>query len=229
MKSQTARILLSLIPMALLIGCSTTNSGFRKPDLSKVNIGMTKPEVIAALGKPDGTASQGATEYLEYGWDSPWDGVIGVAEWYYVRLIDGGVESFGRKGDFESSGARTTATRQTAALSPSTDLVMALEGAVIVAHDGQPLGTITQNEVAANSILNEVGRYGSEVSSVSIFNPVGRYGSEVSSLSPFNEFATTPPRIIAPSGQFLGYLTKNTFKSPAVDPHLLIGLLKSRR
>lgn len=81
-------------------GCSTTNSGFSKPDLSKVSVGMTKQEVIKAMGKPDNIAIQGEREYLEYGWDKAYDGVVGASEWFYVRLINGKVESYGRKGDF---------------------------------------------------------------------------------------------------------------------------------
>ena len=64
---------------------------------------MDKQAVISALGKPDETSTAGPTEYLSYGWDSPWDGRVDVAEWYYVRLINGKVESFGRKGDFNST------------------------------------------------------------------------------------------------------------------------------
>lgn len=88
---------------SFLSACSTTNSGFSKPDFSKVSVGMTKAETLVALGKPDTTATQGRQEYLEYGWDDPWDGRIAPAEWYYVRLLDGRVESFGRKGDFNST------------------------------------------------------------------------------------------------------------------------------
>ncbi len=109
------------------------------------------------------------------------------------------------------------------------DLLTLLEGCVVVANDGQPLGVITQNEFAANSILNEFGKYGSEFSATSIFNQFGKYGSEFSQLSPFNEFTSTPPKIITPSGQVVGYLTKNKFKTPAIDPHALIGLLKSAK
>jgi len=83
-----------------LAACSTTNSGFRKPDLSKVAIGMTKNEVISALGRPDDIATDGASEYFEYGYDSPIDGQIGRAETYFVRLMNERVDSYGRKGDF---------------------------------------------------------------------------------------------------------------------------------
>jgi hypothetical protein len=70
------------------------------------------------------------------------------------------------------------------------DLLTLLEGCVIVADDGQPLGVITQNEFASNSLLNEYGKYGNKYSSTSIFNEYGTYGGEYSRLSPFNEFTT---------------------------------------
>lgn len=96
-------LLIMAFCLSLVAGCSTTNSGFRKPDLSKVRTGMAKQEVIDSLGEPDNIAAQGRTEYLEYGWDKFMDGLVGSAEWYYVRLVDGQVESFGRTGDFDST------------------------------------------------------------------------------------------------------------------------------
>ena len=103
----------------------------------------------------------------------------------------------------------------------------ALEGALIIAQDGQFLGKITRNSADRDSITNTVGPYGSEVSSTSIFNSVGKYGSEVSSSSPFNSVASTPPRIFK-GDKFVCYLTVNTVKQPRVDPHLLEGWLKSQ-
>ncbi len=109
------------------------------------------------------------------------------------------------------------------------DVLALLEGARVVASDGQFLGVLTQNEFNSDSILNEFGRYGGEFSRTSIFNEFGRYGGEFSSLSPFNEFTSTPPTIISSQGEFLGYLTKNQFKAPAVDPQVVIALLRGRR
>lgn len=103
-----------------------------------------------------------------------------------------------------------------------------LEGAVIVADDGQFLGKITTNDVDPNSILNDVGQYGSDVSSVSIFNDVSKYGSDVSSLSPFDSVTSTPPQIFIGS-KFVAYLTVNTVKTPRIDPRALIGWLKSQQ
>jgi len=100
-----------------------------------------------------------------------------------------------------------------------------LEGAVIVANDGQFLGKITTNSLDAKSIINPLGSYGSELSSTSIFNELGRYGSELSSLSPSNPLASKPPMIYK-DGEFIAYLTVNTIKTPRVDPYALIGWLK---
>lgn len=71
------------------------------------------------------------------------------------------------------------------------------------------LGCLSCDEVVADSIWNEVGRFGSEVSSTSIWNEVGQYGSEVSDLSPWNELARHPPVIVDQDGRFYGYFTTN--------------------
>lgn len=100
--------------------------------------------------------------------------------------------------------------------------------AIIVADDGQYLGKISSNTIDSDSIMNSVGRYGSEVSSTSIFNEVGRYGGKISSMSPFNDITSRPPRIFVGEG-FIAYLTTNSLKTPRVDPYALIGYLKSKR
>ena len=98
---------IAAIAIGALAAC-TTNSGFSKPKLSRISVGMTKPQVIAAMGEPDDVATQGNLEYLEYGYDRFMDGIQAPVAWYYVRLINGRVESYGKKGDFD-----TTALPQT--------------------------------------------------------------------------------------------------------------------
>ena len=100
-----------------------------------------------------------------------------------------------------------------------------LEGAVIVAADGEPLGKITTNCLAADALCNSFSRYGNEFNSKSIFNEFGRYGSEFSDMSPFNEFASRPPEIVK-GGRVIAYLTKNQGKSPRVDPDWLVAMLR---
>jgi hypothetical protein len=93
--------------------------------------------------------------------------------------------------------------------------------ASIVADDEENtlLGKLS-NEVASDSIFNDVGRYGSEVSSTSIWNKVGRFGSEVARHSPFNQVSSSPPLIVK-DGKVLGRLTVNKVVRGAVDPNWL--------
>jgi hypothetical protein len=91
-------------PVALVvlasIGCAKP-----KPVFEKIGPGMTEEEVIKKLGKPSSMAMQGQTKYLEYeSWDiDPWWGNRINHQVFFVRIINGKVESFGRKGDFDST------------------------------------------------------------------------------------------------------------------------------
>lgn len=99
--------------------------------------------------------------------------------------------------------------------------------AIIVAADGQFLGSISSNEYGADSIMNPYGTYGNKYSATSIFNDYGRYGGKYSSYSPFNAYTHTPPQIYIGS-QFIAYLTVNQFLSPRVSPYSLIAYLQSQ-
>ena len=91
-----------------------------------------------------------------------------------------------------------------------------LLGASIIAHDGAPLGIISKDKYASDSISNSYGPYGSEYSATSIFNKYGKYGGEYSALSPFNKYTSTPPKVIR-DGTFLGYLTANEYLPNRID------------
>jgi hypothetical protein len=103
-----------------------------------------------------------------------------------------------------------------------------LEGASIVAHDGQFLGIISQNKIKADSISNEIGKYGSSISATSIFNTIGKYGGEISTLSPFNSITATPPKIIMKDNKW-AYLTTNEILTPRISPYVIIGWAKRDR
>jgi hypothetical protein len=64
---------------------------------------MTRPEVISVLGEPHEVSRQGATEYFTYNFDHPFDGRPAIVESYFVRFVGEKVESFGRRGDFDST------------------------------------------------------------------------------------------------------------------------------
>lgn len=90
-----------------------------------MSIGMSKPEVVELLGQPKETKAASGVEYMMYELrDAPGAatqtgcGVAGVYtiglayafegcqyedELYFVRLIEGNVEAYGRQGDFDST------------------------------------------------------------------------------------------------------------------------------
>ena len=87
-----------------LIGCATA------PALNNVSLGMTKGEVIKVLGNPSSVSAKDNTEYLKYGClgssflvlTAECDQRLGRGE-YFVRLVNGKVESYGNVGDFDSA------------------------------------------------------------------------------------------------------------------------------
>jgi hypothetical protein len=102
----------------------------------------------------------------------------------------------------------------------------------IFAQDDQRqyLGKISTNENDPESIINTFGTYGSNTSSTSIVNRFSEYGNKTSDYSAYNEFASSPPIINKTekgSNSSKLYLTKNKLLSPALDPDILLKLLKS--
>lgn len=97
--------LLFLILPVLLIGCATAHK------MNNISLGMTKQEVIQKLGRPVSTSAQSGVEYLNYRFaetdDDYFDGNYSP---YYVRIVEGKVESYGRLGDFDSTQAPESKT-----------------------------------------------------------------------------------------------------------------------
>lgn len=73
-----------------VLGCASSSR------MNDVNIGMTKQEVIAAVGQPTSTSAKGDVEYLNY---RLYRGGF-MNDDYFVRLTEGKVNAFGRAGDF---------------------------------------------------------------------------------------------------------------------------------
>ena len=71
-----------------LTGCATSS------ELNKLQIGMSRQEVLTLLGTPDSTSAQANVEYLTYYLESAAGN--GREQPYMVRLVNGRVESFGR-------------------------------------------------------------------------------------------------------------------------------------
>ncbi len=72
----------------LLAGCVSSAT-----KIARVQDGMTREQVLALLGKPDGTRTRGNLEYLTYYLTA--DATVGE-EAYMVRLVDRQVDTVGR-------------------------------------------------------------------------------------------------------------------------------------
>ncbi|MCU0651542.1 MAG: hypothetical protein MUC39_01185 [Candidatus Omnitrophica bacterium] len=80
-----------------LCGCVTTSSR-----INNISLGMTKANVLRSMGTPTSTSAKGTTEYLTYKLIVAYDRVDPIYNDYFVKLIDGKVESYGKVGDFDS-------------------------------------------------------------------------------------------------------------------------------
>ena len=81
-----------------LVACANAHK------MNSLDIGMTKKAVIERLGEPNSTSAISGIQYLAYNFyptdESYWDCRPGN---YYVRLVNGRVDSFGSMGDFDST------------------------------------------------------------------------------------------------------------------------------
>ena len=85
-----------------LVGCMTSSS----ERLNYLSVGMTKAEVINAIGSPDSVSAKGGAEYLVYTLRTVTTLTRNTWEEeapYFVRLINGRVESYGYVLDFDST------------------------------------------------------------------------------------------------------------------------------
>ena len=73
--------------------------------MNRISVGMTKADVIAAMGDPDSTAAPGAgVEYMRYSLtESSIEAYNGITAPYFVELVNGRVAAYGRVGDFGSA------------------------------------------------------------------------------------------------------------------------------
>jgi uncharacterized protein YjdB len=140
------------------------------------------------------------------------DGNIAVIQGLSVGVVTISATSEGITGS-------STVTVVAAGGTPIPLTCAGVAGGQIYAQNGQYLGRLT-NQFDSQSILNTFGSYGSQFSSTSIYNTFSQYGSQFSSLSAYNPFTSTPPQLYV-SGQFAAYVTKNTIKTPRIDPDAL--------
>lgn len=91
------KILFLLLCLGLM-GCA---SAYR---INRISLGMPKEEVIKELGQPVSVSAKAGTEYLNYRFaETSDDDFLGNYTPYFVRIVNGKVESYGRLGDFDST------------------------------------------------------------------------------------------------------------------------------
>ena len=96
------KYVLTIILATIVVGCATATK------INAIQLGMTKSEVITVMGEPVSSSAQGGAEYLNYALsENSDDAFYGITDPYYVRLINGRVESYGRTGDFDSTNPTT--------------------------------------------------------------------------------------------------------------------------
>jgi hypothetical protein len=64
--------------------------------MNNIRLGMTRDEVTEVMGAPSSTSGKGSVMYLKYRLTA-W---FFDTDTYYVRLVDGSVDAYGRVGDF---------------------------------------------------------------------------------------------------------------------------------
>jgi hypothetical protein len=87
------------------------------------------------------------------------------------------------------------------------------------------LGCINCDEMATDSIFNEVGPHGSTFAVESIWAPYGSYGGQYSNYSPWNPYASDPPVIVDQAGNFYGYFTVNEYHSKRTTNPIALAIL----
>ena len=89
---------LLLATVLVFSGCATA------PKMNYLSVGMTKQEVFSILGQPSSTAAPGnGVEVLRYELATRDAYYNLVPNEYFVKLINGRVDSYGKMGDFNST------------------------------------------------------------------------------------------------------------------------------
>ena len=90
----------------LFIGCSSVSHYGPRPNFEPLEVGMSPEMVIETVGRPAMQDKKNDEEALVYGWDDPWDSVIGTSEEYFVLFKNDGLVQYGMltKGAAENFG-----------------------------------------------------------------------------------------------------------------------------
>lgn len=90
--------ILMLVSTLTLASCATA------PKMNRLSVGMTKSQVLSVMGEPTSTAATDGVEFLRYRLSPTSDHAFNViTEEYFVRLVNGTVDCYGKMGDFDSA------------------------------------------------------------------------------------------------------------------------------
>ena len=91
--------LLFIVLTIFIVSCATSKR------MNRISVGMTKQEVFSVMGSPSSTASPGdGVEIFRYHlFPKGGHDLYRVTRVYFVRMLDGKVESYGEIGDFDST------------------------------------------------------------------------------------------------------------------------------
>jgi hypothetical protein len=117
-----------------------------------------------------------------------------------------------------------TADLMSRALESTVDPV-SLEGATIIAGDGEFIGRLSNDRFDAKSLGNKFGDYGSKFDPKSLLNKFSEYGSRIGNFSAFDRNAGKPPVVLL-GGKAVAYLTRNPSVRPRVDPYAVLGYVR---
>jgi len=107
--------LLILVSILLVTGCAPKANQMAK-NMNNAGLGMTKQEVIQAMGEPQTVSATHGVEYLNYKLCTVEGNFMNdyrckYWESFYVRLKSGKVDAYGKLGDFDST--KVPETKQT--------------------------------------------------------------------------------------------------------------------
>ncbi|MDR3457873.1 MAG: hypothetical protein P4N60_10540 [Verrucomicrobiae bacterium] len=98
----------TIVVLAALLGCATA------PKTNRLAFGLSKQQVVAVMGRPASTAACAEVEVLRYQLSATGhEAFHHRTEEYFVRLVNGKVESFGKAGDWVSHKGPTRNPEQT--------------------------------------------------------------------------------------------------------------------
>lgn len=95
---------IALISCVLLVMSGTMFARRVSKLMTQLEVGMTTEQVVKIMGQPESVSKINSCTYYNY-LDQRMDPIVMYMHetWYYVRFINGRVDSFGQQGDFDST------------------------------------------------------------------------------------------------------------------------------